>query len=126
MFTVLSKSRNTNLYLLAALAILAVVLMIFVSVPAISAPKPAAVPATSLLSAVSDYYERHPELRMSGNAVVDLGGDFYLRHPERISTVQNAGIPVTGASEASDYFLRHPELRAPIETDDLSDYFLRH
>jgi hypothetical protein len=126
MFTVLSGTRNANPYLIAALLIMGIILLTFAVVPAISAPGPVAIPAASLSAARSDYYERHPELRVPGAAGVDLAGDFYLRHPEWTSNVQITGIPVTGASEASDYFQRHPELRAPIETVDLSDYFLRH
>jgi hypothetical protein len=126
MFTVLSNTRNSSLYLIAALVAIVVVFLTFAVIPAISAPEPAAVPMTDLSAAGSDYYERHPELRVSGAAVVDLGGDFYLRHPEWINTVQNTGIPVTVALEASDYFQRHPELGAPVQSIDLSDYFLRH
>ena len=126
MFTVLSNTRNSNLYLIAALVVMVVGLITFAVIPTISAPKPADIPATNISAVRSDYYERHPELRVPGAAVTDLAGEFYLRHPEWISSFQNAGIPVTGALEASDYFQRHPELRTPIEKDDLSDYFLRH
>ncbi|RPJ25063.1 MAG: hypothetical protein EHM33_15785 [Chloroflexi bacterium] len=126
MFTVLSNTRNTNLYVIVALAIALVVILSFTFAPAISAPEPVLVPVTGLSEASSDYYQRHPELRASAAIISDVTDDLYLRHPEWINTVQNAGIPVTGALEASDYFQRHAELRAPIETDDLSDYFLRH
>ena len=126
MFTVLSNTRNSSLYLIAALVAIVVVLLTFAVIPDISAPKPAAVPMTGLSAAGSDYDERHPELKVSEAAVVDLGDDFYLRHPEWLNTVQNTGISVTGVLEGSDYFQRHPELGAPVQSIDLSDYFLRH
>jgi len=143
MFTVLSNTRNSNLYMIAALAILMVVLLTFAIVPALSTPKPILVPVTGSSEAESDYYQRHPEL--SGSAV-DTTADFYLRHAEWVSNVQSVVVPVTGSTEASDYFLRHselsapaaiiidmtdylvrhPELRAPAESNETSDYFLRH
>lgn len=46
----------------------------------------------------SDYFQRHPELSTSAGTAVDM----------------------------TDYFVRHPELRTPIDSTDLSDYFLRH
>jgi hypothetical protein len=93
MFTVLSNTRNFNLYLIAALAIMMVILLTFVVAPALSAPKPVLVPGSGSSEAASDYYQRHPELRAS---------------------LQNVAIPATDNSEASDYFQRHPELSAPI------------
>lgn len=126
MFTVLSNTRNSNLYLIAALAIVAVVLLTFAVVPAISAPEPALVPVTGISEAGSDYYQRHPELRILAGIGVDVTGDFFLRHPQWMGSIQNAAIPVTAPSEALDYFQRHPELSAPAESTDLSDYFLRH
>jgi len=143
MFTVLSNTRNSNLYLIAALAIIMVVLLTFAIVPALSTAKPILVPVTGSSEATSDYYQRHPEL--SGSAV-DTTADFYLRHAEWVSNVQSVVVPVTGSTEASDYFLRHsglsapvaiivdmtdylvrhPELRAPAESNETSDYFLRH
>ena len=74
----------------------------------------------------SDYYQRHPELNGSAASIVDLTGDFALRHPEWTISVQSAVVPVTGSLEASDYFQRHPELRLPADSIDLSDYFQRH
>ena len=71
----------------------------------------------------SDYIERHPN--RSATPIVDLSGDFALRHPDWTLSPSNAVIPVTGSFEASDYFLRHPELRTPA-TIDLSDYLQRH
>ena len=127
MFTVLSNTRNSNLYLIAALAIAAVVLLTFAVVPAISAPEPALVPVTAGISeAGSDYYQRHPELSVAAGIGIDVAGDIFLRHPEWTSSVQNAAIPVVGQAEASDYLQRHPELSAPAESDNFSDYFLRH
>ena len=94
----------------------------------------------------SDYYQRHPELSMSVANAVDAAGDFSLRHPAWVTSVQNIGIPVTSISESLDYFQRHPELntaggiavdmtdyfirqrelRPATDLIDLSDYFLRH
>ncbi|HEY3476399.1 MAG TPA: hypothetical protein VGK56_17425 [Anaerolineales bacterium] len=112
MFTVLSNTRNSNLFLIGALAIVVITLLTLAIVPAVSAPQPAAAPASRLSEAGSDYYQRHPELSVSTALESDMGGDFYLRHPEWASNVQNAAILVTGNSEASDYFQRHPELSA--------------
>lgn len=128
MFTVLSNTRNFNLYLIAALAIMMVVLLTFAVAPAISAPKPILVPGIGISEAASDYYQRHPELRVSAAGIADVTADFYLRHPEWASNVQNAVIPVTGLTEASDYYERHPELSAPAATvvDLQGDFFLRH
>lgn len=64
MFTVLSNTRNFNLYLIAALAIVMAVLLTFAVVPAISTSEPVLVPVTGSSQAGSDYYERHPELRV--------------------------------------------------------------
>lgn len=75
--------------------------------------------------AASDYYERHPELNVTVGIAPDATSDFTLRHPQWVSAVQIAVIPVTGNLVASDYFQRHPELRT-LTTLDLSDYFLRH
>ena len=146
MFTVLGNSRNSNLYLIAALAAIMVVSLTFAVVPAISAPQPILAPVAGGVDTTSDYYQRHPELSMSSSSAVDVAGDFYLRHPGWASDIQSVTIPVTGATEASDYFqrhaelvlpvkinvdttdyfTRHPELLLPAETTDLSDYFLRH
>ena len=128
MFTVLSNTRNSNLYLIAALAVMIVALLTFTIAPAISAPKPVTVPVSGLAEqARSDYYQRHPELNLPGAAGVDLQGDFFLRHPEWASSVASVAIPVTGSSVALDYFQRHPELSMPaVFTADTADYFIRH
>jgi hypothetical protein len=105
MFTVLSNTRNFNLYLIAALAIMMVILLTFTVVPAISDPEPVLAPVSGISEPASDYYQRHPELRAS---------------------VQDAAIPVIANSEASDYFQRHPELRMPGTGIDLTDYASRH
>jgi hypothetical protein len=146
MFTVLSNTRNSNSYLIAALAVMAVALFAFAVVPAISAPKSVMLPVTGTSVVASDYYQRHPELKIGGGAAVEMRSDFFQRHPEWISSVQVVGIPVTGMFEASDYFqrhpvlslpvaasldtadyfTRHPELRIPAQNTELSDYFLRH
>ena len=119
MFTVLSNTRNSSLYLIAALAI-AVVLLTLVAAPSISVPQTSRVPVTGLAEAGSDYYQRHPELRLASPGLADSTADFYLRH--RDWTIA----PVTLNAGASDYFQRHPELRTPGTTIDLSDYFQRH
>ena len=89
----------------------------------------------------SDYAERHPELRAPANIPANERSDYFQRH-----NTQNIGIPLTGPStfpdyfqrhpelsahagivvDRTDYFVRHPELRTPMESNDLSDYFLRH
>ena len=145
MFTVLSTTRKTNLYLIIALAIMLVMLLTFAVAPSIAAPKPALIPVTGI-SESPDYYQRHPELRLLAGVAVDVNGDFALRHPEWVRREQNVEIPVTGISESldyfqrhldqslptaitidnSDYFARHPESRTPAQSKDLSDYFLRH
>lgn len=116
MFTVLSNIRNSNLFLIGALAIVVITLLTLAIVPAISAPQPALAPAPRLSEAGSDYYQRHPELNAPVASAVDLAGDFYQRHPNWASNIQNLVAPVTGISESLDYFQRHPELSAPIES----------
>lgn len=75
----------------------------------------------------SDFHQRHPNWMWEVNvphALIPVAGmaefpDYYQRHPElRVS----AGMAV----DLSDYFLRHRDLLAPTQSDDLSDYFLRH
>ena len=74
-----------------------------------------------------DYFQRHSELSVPGAITVDANSDFYLRHPEWTRSNQNATVPVTGISESLDYFQRHPELSAPAGTTvDMTDYFVRH
>jgi hypothetical protein len=46
MNTVLSNTRNTNMYIVVALAITLVVLLTFAVAPAITAPRPALIPVT--------------------------------------------------------------------------------
>ncbi len=112
MFTVLSNTRSSNLFLIGALAIVVITLLILAVVPAISVPQPAAAPAARLSEAGSDYYERHPDVRVSTALGTDNTGDFYLRHPEWASNVETAAISLAGKYEGSDYFQRHPELSA--------------
>jgi hypothetical protein len=127
MFTVLSNTRNSNLYLIAALATVIVVLLTFAIAPAISAPNPVLVPVTGSSETMSDYFQRHPELNQLAVVSADRAGDFSLRHPEWTLSVQNAAIPMGGTFEASDYFQRHPELSLPAASSaDLSDYSARH
>lgn len=73
----------------------------------------------------SDYYRRHAGRRESAAPVIDLTGDFALRHPEWTIDLQFAAVPVTAASAFSDYFQRHPELRKGGRVIDLTDYFFR-
>ena len=122
MFTVLSNTRNSNSYVLAALAVMIAVLLTFAAVPAISAPRPILVPLTGSADTTSDYYQRHPELKAAAGVVADTTADFYLRHPEWtiVPAAVNAG--------AADYFQRHPELRLSVSSavDMTGDFFLRH
>src|SRR5574339_376928 len=60
MFTVLSNIRNTNLYLIAALAIALVAILSLAVVPSIAAPKAALIPVTGIAES-PDYYQRHQE-----------------------------------------------------------------
>ena len=55
MFTVLSNTRNANLYIATALGIMIVVLLTFAVVPSIAAPKPVSVPATGNSTAYSEF-----------------------------------------------------------------------
>lgn len=119
MCTVLSNTRNANLYLIVVLAAMIVAALTLVRVPAVSTPQPAFASVSSPSQARSDYYERHPELRVSGATMIDTNGDFALRHPGWV-------IPATSVSEVNDYFQRHPELGTSDTTIDLSDYFQRH
>jgi hypothetical protein len=120
MFTVLSNTRNSNLYIAAALAMAIAVLLVLFAVPAISAPRASLVPVTSLSQAGSDYYQRHSELRPASPSPASVTADFYLRHRDWTLA------PVTLNAVASDYFQRHPELRTPAGSTDLSDFFQRH
>jgi len=125
MFTVLSNTRNSNLYLIVGLATLLIVTLTFVVAPPTATPKPALVPMTGI-SEYPDYYQRHPELRVPEGIAIDTT-DYFVRHPEWASNVQNSAIPVTSNFESSDYFQRHPELSASAETAvDMTDYFTRH
>jgi hypothetical protein len=126
MFTVLSNTRNSSLYLIAALAVAVVVLLTFAVAPVISASKPVTVPVTVNSEASSDYFWRHPELRISAAPAVGMSSDFYQRHQEWVSSVEKI-VPVTGSTEFLDYFQRHLALCAPAGIAvDTADYFLRH
>ena len=96
MFTVLSNTRNTNLYLIAALA---VILLTFAVVPAISTPEPVLVPVTGMSEAGSDYYERHPELSAAAAIVGDVTDDLYQRHPEWVSRAAGVTTPLAESLE---------------------------
>ena len=128
MFTVLSNTRNSNLYLIAALAMVIVVLLSFAVVPAISAPRSVSVPVAVNSEASSDYYLRHPELGISVAPASEINADFFLRHRELIGSVEVVAIPVTGSAEASDYFQRHQDLNvaAASAIDMNGDFYLRH
>ena len=71
MFTVLSKNRNSDLFLIGALAIAVVALLTLTVAPAISAPQADPAPAPRLSEVGSDYYQRHPELSTSANTPLD-------------------------------------------------------
>jgi hypothetical protein len=146
MFTVLSKSRDSSLFLICGLVVGLVVLLTFSLVPAISFSKPALIPVTGASEAQSDYFLRHPGISLSTENVNTLNSDFYQRHPAWMVNAQNAVAPMIGSLELSDYaqrhpelsvsagividtadyFLRHLELRPSAPSTDLSDYFLRH
>ena len=99
MFTVLTNTRSSSLYLIGALAATIVIILTLAVVPAISAPERVIVPAGSNASeANSDYFQRHPQ----------------------------SSLPAVTSVETADYFLRHPESRPAGLQTDLSDYFLRH
>jgi hypothetical protein len=145
MFTVLSTTRKTNLYLILALAIIIAVILALAVIPSVAAPKATVIPVTGVSESL-DYFQRHPELRAPAGIAVERHSDFALWHPEWASQGQTIAIPVTGNSEALDYYQRHPELGLPAainadnsdyfarhlairgsdESNDLSDYFLRH
>ena len=124
MFTVLSDTRNSNLFLLGALAIVIIALSTLPIIPTISEPQPAFAPAPRLSEAGSDFYQRHPDWTWTvrnANAVGSLApSDYFQRHPElTVPSVIGLGAP--------DYFQRHPELTIPsIPGLDASDYFQRH
>lgn len=128
MFTVLSNTRSSNLYLIAVLAVMAAVLLTFTVIPAISAPGAAAVPVSRVSDNTSDFYLRHPELSIAGLPAAEMQSDFYQRHPEWVMDAQVAAIPVTGAPEGSDYFERHSDLSlAAANTPNAgADFYLRH
>jgi hypothetical protein len=124
MFTVLSNSRNSNLYLIIALATMVVVFLAFAVVPSIAVPKPALIPVTGA-SEYADYYQRHPEwtinIQSSGMTTTSSfeGSDYFERHPV-------PSMPAVITLDTADYFTRHPELRPAVPSTDLSDYFQRH
>lgn len=126
MFTVLSNTRNSSLYLIAALAVAVVILLTFAVAPVISTSRPVTIPVTVNSEASSDYFLRHPEFRISAAPAVYLSSDFYQRHQDWVSSVEKI-VPVNGSTELSDYFQRHLELSAPAGiAADTADYFLRH
>ena len=55
MFTVLSNTRNSNMYIVLALAITLVVLLTFAVAPSIAAPKPAFIPVTGNQNAYVEF-----------------------------------------------------------------------
>ncbi len=55
MFTVLSNTRNSNLYLIVALATALVAVLAFAVVPGIPAPEPAIIPATGSQNAYVEF-----------------------------------------------------------------------
>lgn len=80
MFTALSNTRKTNLYLIIALAIVLIAILSLAVIPSIAAPKPAGIPITGV-SDYADYYQRHPELSMPAGTSIDTT-DYFMRHPE--------------------------------------------
>jgi hypothetical protein len=66
----------------------------------------------------TDFYQRHPELRMPAVTSLDLT-DYINRHPELSASTEDA-------LAVSDYFMRHPELTISVDASaDLTDYFFR-
>ena len=68
MFTVLSNTRNTKLFLISALAIAVLALVTLAVVPAISDPKPVLIPVSGVSEPASDYpdyFQRHSEVKVS-------------------------------------------------------------
>ena len=70
MFTVLSNTRNANLYMITALAIMIVVLLTFAFTPSISVKEPAAISESNSQNAYAEYligekvlYENPAQLR---------------------------------------------------------------
>jgi hypothetical protein len=123
MFTVLSNTRNSNLFLLGALAIVIIALFTLAIVPTISEPQPAFAPAPHLSEAGSDFYQRHPDWTWTVSTINAVGNsalsDYFQRHPELT-------VPSILGLGASDYFQRHPELTAPAEASvDMTDYYFR-
>ena len=55
MFTVLSNTRNSNLYIISALAIMVLVLLTFAVAPSISVPEPAIIPVTGSENAYAEF-----------------------------------------------------------------------
>ena len=55
MFTVLSNTRNSNLYIITALAIMLVVFLTLAVAPSIAAPKPAIIPVTGNQNAYVEF-----------------------------------------------------------------------
>ena len=94
-----------NRFTLITVVLFVLLVSLTVASPFSSAPESVALswPGRPVLNsapganAPSDYYQRHPELRL----------------------------PVGIAIDMTDYFMRHPELRAPAKTSDLTDYFFR-
>jgi hypothetical protein len=104
------------------LLILGVLSLLLVTI-AVSNPLSAASSARN--AGANDFHQRHPEWNWESQNVVDpVAGavdfpDYYQRHPElRMST----GITV----DLTDYFFKHPELRTSTKSVDLTDYFFRH
>lgn len=71
MSTVLSKTRNPHLYLIVVLAFMVVALLTFAVVQAFTSPRATAIPGIGVAAAGSDYYERHPELKVPGAVGID-------------------------------------------------------
>ena len=116
MFTVLSRTRKINPYLMGAIAIMVIVATALVAVPSTAAPKSAIIPVTDS-SEWPDYYQRHPQMHILAGGVVDTT-DYFFRHPELRATVNSVDL--------TDYIFRHPGLSATAKSRDLTDYFQRH
>jgi hypothetical protein len=106
------------------LLVLGVISLLLVTL-AVSKPFSGASPER--LNEATDFHQRHPDWTWKigdQEAVTPLAGDlafsdYYPRHPE-------LRIPVEIVVDTTDYFIRHPDLRVSAKSVDLTDYFLRH
>lgn len=80
-----------------------------------NASEPSAPNSMVSVAGASDYYQRHPELKVG---IAAAASDWFERHPE-LKTVAATG-------DLSDYFQRHRDVIKSSNPVDLSDWFQRH